>query len=134
MVLWAPISFLHRRPSRNYFFPHRGHCIFHFNCPDRLASWAGSRAATSVSVSLYVFLLGTRAWTKNSEDDLIFGVFGTEHFSHIPPRASTPIGVYLHSSLLIFFRLNLLWRRCHIAWSPLGAILIRVIHGEFILF
>jgi hypothetical protein len=70
------------------------------------------------------------AWDKNCVDDFIYLVSleCMGHFSRIPPKASTATGVYLHSSLLIFFLLDLLL-------GPLrGAILIRVIYGEFILF
>jgi hypothetical protein len=41
------------RPSTKYFFPHR--TLFQFLCPNRSASWAGSRAGSPVSsICLYV--------------------------------------------------------------------------------
>jgi hypothetical protein len=44
-----------RPPSTKYFFPRR--TLFHLICPNRPASWAGSRAASPISY--YVSLIST---------------------------------------------------------------------------
>jgi hypothetical protein len=109
LFLWALRSSLHRRPSTNYFFPHRLHYFTSFVPIVQQAGQAVVPRRLSLDTCLCLGQGHVPRIVKMTPLHF-FSVIAMGHFSRIPPKASTATGVYLHSSLLIFFLLDLLWR------------------------